>query len=62
VIYIFALHAAETHEHGNTAVGAIPGAIPPMVGWAAARGTIDPGAGPFCHSLLWQLPHFFAIA
>ena len=44
-------------------MGAIPGAIPPVIGWAAARGAIDAGAGSlFAILLLWQLPHFFAIA
>src|SRR6266498_434302 len=46
-----------------TAVGAIPGAIPPMIGWAAARGNIGAGAWSlFAIVFLWQLPHFFAIA
>ncbi len=41
----------------------IPGAIPPVIGWAAARGAIDAGAWSlFLILLLWQLPHFFAIA
>ena len=47
----------------NTAVGAIPGAIPPMIGWAAACGSIGAGAWSlFAIVFLWQLPHFFAIA
>jgi protoheme IX farnesyltransferase len=45
-----------------TVVGAIPGAIPPMMGWAAARGSLDAGAwGLFSLLFLWQLPHFLAI-
>src|SRR5262249_24008096 len=41
----------------------IPGAIPPMIGWAAARGNIGAGAWSlFAIIFLWQLPHFFAIA
>src|SRR5262249_1916568 len=45
-----------------TIVGAVPGAIPPMMGWAAARGTLDAGAwGLFSLLFLWQLPHFLAI-
>jgi protoheme IX farnesyltransferase len=45
-----------------TVVGAVPGAIPPMMGWAAARGSLDPGAwGLFSLLFLWQLPHFLAI-
>ena len=47
----------------NTLVGAVPGAIPPMIGWAAARGAVEAGAWSlFAIILLWQLPHFFAIA
>ena len=45
-----------------TVVGAIPGALPPMMGWAAARGTVDAGAWALFGVLfLWQLPHFLAI-
>ena len=45
-----------------TVVGAIPGAIPPMMGWAAARGTLDAGAWALFGILfLWQLPPFLAI-
>ncbi len=47
----------------NTTFGAIPGAIPPMAGWAAATGRIDPGAWAlFAILFAWQHPHFFAIA
>ncbi len=46
-----------------TLAGAIPGALPPMIGWAAARQTLDVGAWAlFGILLLWQLPHFLAIA
>lgn len=46
-----------------TLVGAVPGAIPPMMGWAAARGTLDREAWAlFAVLFLWQLPHFLAIA
>jgi len=45
-----------------TVVGAVPGAIPPMMGWAAARGSLDAGAWAlFAVLFLWQLPHFLAI-
>ncbi len=47
----------------NTSLGAIPGAIPPIAGWAAATGRIDPGAWVlFAILFAWQHPHFFAIA
>src|SRR5262249_33284025 len=46
-----------------TFVGAFPGAIPPMIGWAAATGTLDRGAWLlFAILFLWQFPHFHAIA
>ncbi|MBI4343470.1 MAG: protoheme IX farnesyltransferase [Candidatus Omnitrophica bacterium] len=46
-----------------TLAGAIPGALPPMIGWAAARGTLGPQAWLLFGLLfLWQLPHFLAIA
>ncbi len=47
----------------NTAVGAIPGALPPVIGWAAATGEL--GMEPwalFLIMFLWQFPHFLAIA
>jgi protoheme IX farnesyltransferase len=47
----------------NTTMGAFPGAIPPMAGWAAATGRVDPGAWVlFAILFAWQHPHFFAIA
>jgi heme o synthase len=62
-IYIFGYTPLKRASTANTIVGAIPGAIPPMIGWAAARGAIDAGAWSlFVILLLWQLPHFFAIA
>jgi protoheme IX farnesyltransferase len=46
-----------------TLVGAVPGALPPVIGWAAARGTLGPEAWVlFAVLFLWQLPHFLAIA
>ncbi|MEZ6051775.1 MAG: heme o synthase [Planctomycetaceae bacterium] len=46
-----------------TAIGAIPGALPPVLGWAAARGSLDAGAfALFAVLFLWQFPHFLAIA
>lgn len=44
-------------------VGAIPGAAPPLIGWAAACGRLDPAAwGLFAIVFLWQFPHFTPIA
>jgi len=46
-----------------TLVGAFPGAVPPLIGWAAARGSLGPGAWVlFAILFLWQFPHFHAIA
>jgi protoheme IX farnesyltransferase len=43
-------------------VGAVPGAIPPLIGWTAATGRIEvPGAVLFAVMFLWQVPHFLAI-
>ena len=47
-----------------TVVGAVPGALPPLIGWSAAGGSLL-GAAPwslFLLMFLWQLPHFLAIA
>jgi heme o synthase len=47
----------------NTSFGAIPGAIPPLCGWAAAAGRLDPGAWVlFLILFAWQHPHFYSIA
>ncbi|MBI1722429.1 MAG: protoheme IX farnesyltransferase [Gemmatimonadetes bacterium] len=46
-----------------TVVGAVPGAMPPMIGWAAARGTLGVEAWIlFAIVFFWQMPHFLAIA
>jgi protoheme IX farnesyltransferase len=47
----------------NTVIGAIPGALPPLMGWTAARGDISrEGWALFAILFFWQLPHFYAIA
>jgi protoheme IX farnesyltransferase len=47
----------------NTIVGAVPGALPPVIGWTAMTGTLDTGALVlFLIVFLWQVPHFLAIA
>jgi heme o synthase len=46
-----------------TLVGAFPGAMPPLIGWAAARGSLSPEAWVLYGILfVWQFPHFLAIA
>jgi len=46
----------------NTFVGAFPGALPPLIGWTAARGVIEwPAVALFAILFVWQFPHFMAI-
>ncbi len=46
----------------NTFIGAFPGALPPLIGWTAARGLIEwPGVALFAIIFVWQFPHFMAI-
>jgi protoheme IX farnesyltransferase len=47
----------------STVIGAIPGALPPIIGWAAVRGSLEPVSWAlFAIGFLWQMPHFLAIA
>ncbi|MDQ6808733.1 MAG: heme o synthase [Verrucomicrobiota bacterium] len=63
VVYILAYTPLKRISTANTLVGAIPGALPPMVGWAAARGSVEwPAWSLFAILFCWQMPHFFAIA
>jgi len=62
-IYIFAYTPLKRVSTFNTLIGAIPGALPPVVGWAAATGRAEIGAWSlFAILFFWQMPHFFAIA
>ena len=62
-LYIGAYTPLKRRTSLNTLVGAVPGAIPPVMGWTAATGSIDAGAWALFGILyLWQLPHFLAIA
>jgi len=46
----------------NTFIGAFPGALPPLIGWTAARGRIEwPAVALFAILFVWQFPHFMAI-
>jgi protoheme IX farnesyltransferase len=61
--YLFAYTPLKTRTSLSTVVGAVPGALPPVIGWAAARGSLDGGAFVlFAILFLWQIPHFLAIA
>ena len=62
-IYIFGYTPLKLVSTTNTLVGAVPGAIPPMIGWAAAQGRLSAEAWTlFAIMFVWQIPHFFAIA
>ncbi len=61
-IYLFAYTPLKRISITNTLVGAIPGALPPLIGWAAARNDLAlPAWTLFAILFFWQLPHFFAI-
>ncbi|HEX8281220.1 MAG TPA: heme o synthase [Chthoniobacterales bacterium] len=62
-IYIFAYTPLKRLTTTNTLVGAIPGALPPVIGWAAATNELGWAAWSlFAILFCWQMPHFFAIA
>ena len=61
--YLFLYTPLKTRTTLSTAIGAFPGAVPPLIGWTAARGEIDITAWVlFAILFLWQFPHFLAIA
>jgi len=61
--YLFGYTPLKTRTSLSTMVGAFPGAVPPLIGWTAARGTLDlEGWVLFAILFLWQFPHFLAIA
>lgn len=61
--YVLMYTPLKTKTSASTAIGAIPGAMPPLMGWTAATGEITLGAWAlFVFLFLWQFPHFFAIA
>jgi heme o synthase len=63
VSYVFVYTPLKRRTPLNTLIGAVPGAVPPLIGWAAARNGLDDGAvALFLIVLLWQIPHFLAIA
>jgi protoheme IX farnesyltransferase len=63
VSYLFIYTPLKRVTWLNTAIGAIPGALPPLMGWTAARGELSgEGWALFAILAFWQLPHFFAIA
>jgi protoheme IX farnesyltransferase len=63
-IYVFIYTPLKKVTSWNTVVGAVPGALPPVIGWCAAGDRADARGGAilFLVLFLWQLPHFLAIA
>lgn len=60
--YLFLYTPLKTRTRFSTYVGAVPGALPTVLGWAAATGSISPGGWSlFAIVFLWQVPHFYAI-
>ena len=63
LIYLYAYTPLKRKTPWCTLVGAVPGAIPPMLGWAAVRGELGVEAWSlFLILFVWQVPHFYAIA
>ncbi len=61
--YVLVYTPLKTRTSASTAIGALPGALPPLMGWTAAANEISLGAWAlFAIQFLWQFPHFFAIA
>ncbi len=61
--YLFIYTPLKQHSRHSTTIGAIPGAMPPLIGYAAASGTLTWEAWTlFAILLFWQFPHFYAIA
>jgi protoheme IX farnesyltransferase len=60
--YVLAYTPMKARSHHALLVGAVPGAIPPLLGWTAATGRIDAGGMVlFAILFIWQIPHFHAI-
>jgi protoheme IX farnesyltransferase len=63
ILYLGLYTPLKTRTTLSTAVGAIPGALPPLIGWAAAHGSLSLGGWVLFGILFfWQFPHFMAIA
>ncbi len=63
VVYLMVYTPMKRRSTLATLVGAVPGALPPLIGWAAARNELSIGAWSlFAIVFLWQIPHFMAIA
>lgn len=63
LLYVFVYTPLKRVTWLNTAVGAVPGALPPLIGWSAARGELGAGGWALVAiQAFWQLPHFMSIA
>jgi protoheme IX farnesyltransferase len=63
VCYAFLYTPLKRRTTLNTLIGAVPGAMPPVIGWTAVHGTLGVEAAVlFAVLFLWQVPHFLAIA
>lgn len=63
VTYVLAYTPLKPASAGNTLAGAVVGALPPLIGWAAARGTLEAGSLIIAGILFaWQVPHFLSLA
>ncbi|MCA3012209.1 MAG: protoheme IX farnesyltransferase, partial [Myxococcaceae bacterium] len=61
--YVLVYTPMKSRTHWAMVVGAVPGALPPLMGWTAATGRIEgPGLVLFAILFVWQMPHFIAIA
>jgi protoheme IX farnesyltransferase len=63
ISYLFLYTPMKRRTSFNTVIGAVPGALPPVIGWAAVRGSLGPEAlALFAILFFWQVPHFLALA
>ena len=63
IVYLVVYTPMKRRSSIATLVGAVPGALPPLIGWTAAHGAVSVGGATlFAIVFLWQIPHFMAIA
>jgi protoheme IX farnesyltransferase len=63
IVYLAVYTPMKRRSSLSTLVGAVPGALPPLIGWTASHGSLSSGgAALFAIVFLWQIPHFMAIA
>jgi protoheme IX farnesyltransferase len=63
LVYVIVYTPMKRRSTASTLVGAVPGALPPLIGWTAAVGSTSMGGWAlFAIVFLWQIPHFMAIA